>query len=153
MTINKGDYLLWFAHYKSLVFERMEDVAEAIDLVLLLDDCDTSTFDQHGCVLDLERVGYGIVSDFDQQCEDARKKREAEWAAERARIQRKREANPEPSGPRYRIRLKGPDGVGKGLYSHGEYIAHDLDSEAVIVERDRLEAIFGTARIKVEASR
>jgi hypothetical protein len=153
MTYRKGEYLMWFTRYGSVVPEHHETLDDCIELAVLLDDCDTSTFDSHGCSQAVERIGYGLVSDFDERVDEAIKLKEARWAAA---AERRKSEQAIKKGPLFTVSLKKPESMGaKHLSSFPTAIAHGLTNDEVIAERDRLEELFGADRVVVrqEATR
>jgi hypothetical protein len=152
MTYRKGEYLMWFTRYGSVVHEHHETLDDCIELAVLLDDCDTSTFDSHGCWEAVERIGYGLVGDFSGRVEEAIKLKEARWAE--AAEKRKREQVAK-EGPLFTIALKRPDlsEISKRMGSYPTRIAWGLTNTEAIAERDRLEELFGADRIVVEQER
>jgi hypothetical protein len=146
VTYRKGEYLMWFTRYGSVVPEHHETLDDCIELAVLLDDCDTSTFDSHGCWEAVERIGYGLVSDFDERVDEAIKLKEARWAAATER----RTEKVVKEGPLFTISLKKPESMSaKHLSSFPTAIAHGLTNAEVIAERDRLEELFGKDRVVV----
>lgn len=146
MTIVEGSYLLWFAKFGSLEFREMDDIEEAVELVVRLRDQSISMheYDEYGSPDCLECVGRGIVEGFFDRCDALEEQQERErqqWLVERERAQ--------TAGPRYSISLSAPAGKSPHLRRTPVHLVGGLDGEAVIVERDRLEALFGRDRITV----
>lgn len=148
MSVVEGSYLLWFAKFGSLEFQQMDTVEDAVELVVRLRDQSTSMaeYDQYGSPDALERVGSGVVEDFFELC-DAREEQQArervEWLKGR---ERERTQNP---GPRFDILITPPKDLSPFLWRYPGHLVGDLDGEAVITERDRLEALFGRERVTV----
>ncbi len=152
MTIVEGSYLLWFAKFGHLEFQHMDTLEDAVELVVRLRDQSTSMaeVDEYGVPDALERVGSGVIEDFFELC-DAREEQNArEWAEELKARERARSANP---GPRYSLQLSPPADLSPFLSRFPGHLIGGLDGEAVIVERDRLEALFGRDRVTVRQER
>jgi len=147
-----GDYIMWFAHYGTLEFERMDDSLEGIvDEVANYDDESTSEYDCHGIPLDLELVGSGVVENFHTLVDARREQLKVERAATAEEYARKRAAEPVDNTPKYHIYLSAPTEhthLGRGVC-----IAARLPLDELVAERDRLEAIFGKDRITVKDAR
>lgn len=150
MTIVEGSYLLWFAHFGSLECREMDSLEDAIDLVVRLRNAETWEYDEYGSADFLECVGHGIVEDFFARCDAAEEQRQREWRELQAHQARERASNPQ--GPRYSIELSPPEDQSRFLSRPAQHLMGGLDGEAVIVERDRLEALFGADRITVRQS-
>lgn len=147
--IAEGSYLLWFAKFGHLEFQQMDTLEDAVELVVRLRDQSTTMaeVDEYGVPDALERVGSDVVEDFFELC-DAREEQNArEWAEE---LKRARSVNP---GPRYSIQLSPPAELSPFLPRSPGHLVGGLDGEQVIVERDRLEALFGRDRVTVRQER
>lgn len=147
MTIVEGSYLLWFAHYGRLEFREMNSIEDAMELVVRLRDCESWEFDEYGAPDFLEKVGHGVVEDFFARCDELEERRRQEWREDRMRRERERATS--PSVPRYSIELSPPADQSPRLSRPPQHLVGGLDHESVIVERDRLEALFGRDRISV----
>lgn len=148
MTIVEGSCLLWFAKFGHLEFQQMDTLEDAVELVVRLRDQSTTMaeVDEYGVPVALECVGSGLVEDFFELC-DAREEQNArEWAEELKARERARSENP---GPRYRIQLFPPADLSPFLSCSPVHLIGGLDGEAVIVERERLEVLFGRDRVSV----
>jgi uncharacterized protein YcaQ len=151
-NIETGDYMLWFAHYGTLKFEmRRGPLEHIVSEVADYDDETSSEYDSHGVPLDLELVGSGVVENFhtlvDERHEELRAKRKAaaeEWAKKRA-------TEPVDERPKYHIYLSPP--TEHKQLGRGVIIAARLPMDELIIERDRLEAVFGKDRITVKDAR
>jgi uncharacterized protein YcaQ len=150
--IQSGDYILWFAHYGSLEYEKrrgpLEDIVKE---VADYDDEDTHSYDSHGIPLDLELVGSGVVENFDALVEARRAEIETERKAAAAEYARKRAAEPVDDRPKYHIYLSPP--TEHKQLGRSVCVAAHLPMDKLVSERDRLEAIFGKDRITVKDAR
>jgi hypothetical protein len=146
MSIVEGSYLLWFAKFGHLEFRQMDCLEDAVELVVRLRNQSTSMaeYDEYGSADALERVGSGVVEDFFDLCDQREEQNAREWAEELKA--RKRAKDP---GPHFEIRITPPAGLSPHLSRGTEWLVGGLDGEAVIVERDRLEALFGRDRVTV----
>jgi hypothetical protein len=147
VSVVEGSYLLWFAKFGSLEYRRMDSIEDAVELVVRLRDQSTSMheYDEYGSADFLERVGHGVVEDFFDRCDAFEEQQERERQQRQAERKRERAAG---SGPRYSIYVTAPKGS-PHLYRYPQYLTGGLDGEAVIIERDRLESLFGRERITV----
>lgn len=71
---------MWFTRYGSSHLEVRDSIEDCYELAWMLEDCDSSTFDQYGCLDVVEKVGHGVIDEdaFDAGLEAHKARRHAE---------------------------------------------------------------------------
>ena len=150
-----NQYVMWFARYGNLhAVSCTGPIEDIVDWVAEMDQEDIRDYDEHGIPEALERAGSGIVEGF-WDLVNARREAMTQERKQRAEEYSRRLAERKESGEQmYRILLKPPDGVGGNhLGRRPVAIRLGLTHDAVIKQRDELEALYGCDRIVVELNR